>query len=552
MNVRLALALWLTTATAFAGSQVTATHASLATASPAATRAGLDVLHKGGNAVDAAVAVTFALSATYPQAQPIGGGGFLLYYDASQKSVWALDFDSLAPNDVKRETFQGVLPTGPRAVAVPGTVAGMAALHKRFGSRPWKELVAPSAALAREGTKVDFELSTLLANEKKAHAIDQYMATKALFYPDGAPAAVGTKIVQPELAVTLDRIAEGGARAFYEGATAQKLVEGIRGAGGVLSFRDLREYQPVWRSPLQVNFRGTEIHLAPPPSGGGFVIASALQILSGFPLQKVPFLSPSYVHLVTEATRRAFIDRNRYVGDPLGIRIPYRDLLSPARAEAWRKSIDASKVTPTTTLTEPSTTTTVELPKTTHFTIADAAGNVIAVTITLGGDFGSGFVVPGCGFFINEELRSFSLDTTGANGETLATGGPNLLDSRKRPAWSASPTIVTRNGKAILALGTPGGARMPTTVLQILLGSLVYDQPLASSIAAARFHQQDRPEEMDYESSRAPQPLLDALAALGHPMAARDSIGDVQAIEIRGANMTAISDPRHGGAAGGF
>ncbi len=551
MNVRLAIALWLTAATAFAGSQVTATHAALATASPVATRVGLEVLRKGGNAVDAAVAVTFALSAAYPQAQPIGGGGFLLFFDASQKAVWALDFSEVSPNDVKREMFKGATPTGPRAAGVPGTVAGFEALHKRFGTRPWKELVAPSVALAREGINVDFALMNALANEKQTHAIDQHSSTRSLFYPAAAVPTVGTKIPQPELAATLDRIAQGGAREFYQGATARKLVEGIRAAGGLVSFRDLREYQPVWRAPIQVNFGGAAIHLVPPPAGGGLVIASALQMLAGYDLRTTPFLSADYVHLVAETTRRAFIDRTRYAGDPLGIRIPYRELLSAERAELWRKTIDPKRVTPTATLSGAASES-AELPKTTHFTIVDADGNMVSATVSLGGDFGSGYIVPGCGFFINAALSGFSVDPQGLNREGLGTGAPNLLDSRKRASWSAAPTIVTRDRKAILALGTSGGSRIPTTVLQILLGTLVYDQPLAASIAAARFHQQALPEEMDYESTRSPQALIEALAALGHPMAARDSIGDVQAIEVRGGKITAISDPRHGGAAGGF
>ncbi len=549
--MRLAMALWLTTATAFAGSQVTATHAALATASPAATRIGLDVLRNGGNAVDAAVAVCFALSAAYPQSQPIGGGGFLLFFDASQKAVWALDFSEVSPNDATRDLFKGGIPAGPRAAGVPGTVAGFEALHKRFGTRPWKELVAPSAALAREGLRIDFALMNALASEKKLHSIDQYASTRSLFYSSETPAAPGAIIPQPELAATLDRIAAGGAREFYRGATAQKLVKGVRAAGGLLSFRDLREYQPVWRAPIQVNFGDASIHLVPPPAGGGLVIAAALQMLAGYDLRATPFLSADYVHLVSEVTRRAFIDRTRYAGDPLGIRIPYRELLSPQRAEQWRKTIDRKRVTPTSTLGDPASDAT-EPPHTTHFTIVDAAGNVVSATVSLGGDFGSGYVVPGCGFFINTALSAFSVDASALNSEGLGTAAPNLLDSRKRASWSAAPAIVTRDGKAILALGTSGGSRIPTTVLQILLGSLAYGQSLQSAIAAPRFHQQSLPEELSYESARFTPALLEALAALGHPMAALESIGDVQAVAMIDGKITAISDPRHGGSAGGF
>lgn len=549
MTARLALAMWLCAATAFAGSQVTATHAALATASPAATKAGLEVLNRGGNAADAAVAVAFVLSVSYPQASPIGGGGHLLYFDAGQKAVWSLDFSELSPLDIRRDSFAGAAPSGARAASTPGTVAGLEALHRKFGNRPWRELVMPAALLAREGTSVGYALSSALA-AGQARGMDKFAPTASLFFPEGKPLAAGAKLVQADLAATLERVAMHGSRDFYEGVTAKKLVDGARAAGALLSFRDLREYRATWRAPLQVALGGAAVYLAPPPAGGGIVIASALQILAGENLTASPLQSNGSVHLIAEATRRAFLDRNRYVGDPTAVRIPYQDLLSTTRAEAWRKTIVRDRATGTATLAAPGATN--ESANTTHFTIMDAAGNVVSATVTLSGEFGSGLVVPGAGFFLNAAMTNFTAEAASTpNAESFLTASANALASRKRAMWSASPAIVVRDGRAVLALGTPGGATMPSTVLQLLIATQLQRQSLAAAIAQARFHQQDTPEELMYEAAKASPALVESLTAMGHPVAAVETIGDVQAIAVEGGHLVAIADPRHGGAAGG-
>ena len=500
-------------------SQVTARSAALSTAHPLATKVGLSVLKRGGTAADAAVAVAFALAVVHPQAGNLGGGGFLTYYEAATRAVWTLDFTEVAPLAASRDMFAQnatAARIGARAVGVPGTVAGLEAMHQKFGARRWKELVEPAITLAREGFPKDAELARDVAAAKVT-----------------LPAAT-------ELASSLQRIADGGAKEFYEGALAKKLVEGIRAGGGILGFRDLREYKPLWRSPLKLHFGAYDIYTVAPPSGGGLVIGEALNILAGDDLAAMGFQTPKALHLIIEAERRAYIDRSKYIADPFHARIPYRELLSRRRAEQWRKTIDMDRSIATAVLTEP--TLTAEGEHTTHFTIADAGGNIAALTFSLGDNFGSGFVAPGTGFFLNNAMDNF----------TVAGTSPNLLEPAKRPASSLSPTIVLRDGKPYLAIGTRGGPSIPTTILQIFLSLTVYGKTLPAAVAAPRYHQQGTPEDVLYEQRLAPSKTVDALNAMGHGVAARESIGDVHAILFEKGRLIAVADPRRGGAAGGY
>ncbi|MDP9361011.1 MAG: gamma-glutamyltransferase family protein, partial [Acidobacteriota bacterium] len=487
----------LAAAHAFAGSQVTATHAALATSSRAATQVGLSVLKNGGNAIDAAVAVSFALAVVERQATGLGGGGFLTYYDAESGGVWTLDFRETAPAAAKVPARNGAVSAG-----VPGFVAGLEAMHSRFGSRPWRELITPAQLLAKD-----------------------------------------------DLTKTLQRLGDQGAHDFYDGELARKLVEAVHAAGGAISLRDLRDYKPVWRAPVRIAFRGAEIYTVAPPAAGGLVLGSILKIVNGLdlgrrsdsPVRPVGLENPTYVHLLLEAERRAAIDRDKFLADPAGGRVPMHDLLSDERAALWRASIDPNRVTPTIALTEPGAVT-APSGHTTHVSIVDAHGNVVSLTTSLGDDGGSGFVVPGLGVLLNDAMSDFN----------SAASAPNSVQGGNRPASPLSPVIVLRGGKPLLAIGTPGGATITTTLAQILLDMLVFKRPLADAIAAPRWSQQATPEEIAYEQGRAPQTTLEALLALGHGIRAREPIGDVQAVLIDGAKLLAISDPRHGGAAGGY
>lgn len=515
----------LVATTARAGGSVTAKKAALSTAHPLATKAGLAVLQRGGTAADAAVAVAFALSVVHPQAGGIGGGGFLVYYDAQTRGVWTLDFREVSPRSVTRAAFSKPR-AGALSASVPGTVAGLEALHKRFGKRAWKELVEPAAALAREGIPVDAELigDIAAAKERKLNVLPE--------------ATLGKPLPASELAATLQKIAQNGARAFYDGDLSKKLVESVQEAGGTIGYRDLREYEPVWRAPIMLRYGPYELYTVSPPASGGVVMGETLNILANDDLAAAGFQTTKALHLFSEAARRAEIDAHRYVADPLTARIPYRELLSHARAALWRQTIVADRAIATVAIAEPSELA-PEGEHTTHFTIADEKGNVVALTMTLGDLFGSGFYVAPLGFFLNNAMDDF-------------TTGPNIVDPNKRAASPLAPTIVLRDNRPFLALGTRGGGSIATTVLQVFLNIVVHRQSLSAAIAAPRYHQQDTPDELLYERTRAPQTMIDALNAMGHGVAPRDAIGDVHAILFENGRLTAVADPRRGGAAGGY
>ena len=541
-----------------AGSQIVAEHAAVTTISPYATQVGVETLKRGGNAIDAAVAIAFALAVTHPQAGNIGGGGFLVYYEAKTKQVWTLDFREVSPADAKSEMYvrkDGTLTdnsiTGPLAAAVPGTIAGLGEMHSRFGSRPWKELVAPAIALAKSGFRVDTQLFDDLQDAKDKRKIDRFASTAMVFYPNGRAVTPTSTLVQGDLAATLSRIASNGARDFYEGETAKRWIEKFRAGGGIINFRDLREYRAIWRAPISIRIGEYDLYTMAPPSAGGLVMAEVLNILSAYDLTKSGFQTPQSIHLFAEAERRAWIDRSRYLGDPLTSRIPYHDLLSPERAAQWRSSINPKRATPTVSLSEPAINV-AEGNHTTHFSIADANGNVASITTTLNDNFGGGFVVPGCGFLLNDSMDDFSPAPDKPNHGGIVQGTANMMQPGKRMASSMSPAIVLDGNKPLLALGTRGGATIPSTILQVVLNVIVYKKSLFDAIAAPRYHEQAVPDEIAYERERAPVKTVEALNALGHPVSPREGVGDVQAIMFDGKRIIAVADPRNGGAAGGY
>jgi gamma-glutamyltranspeptidase/glutathione hydrolase len=510
-----AAAVLLLAASVHAGGSVSAKKAAISTDHPMSTKAGLTVLRRGGTAADAAVTVALVLAVVRPQSGNLGGGGFLTYYDAETRGVWTLDFRETAPRLATKDSKSGAAAAG-----VPGTLAGLHALHERFGKRPWRELADPALALAREGAKDDAELASDIENARK---------TRKLELPARLP--------PPELASTLQRIRDHGARDFYQGEIAKKLVDDVKKAGGVLGFRDLSGYEPVWRAPLKLVYGDFEIYSVPPPSGGGLVIGETLNILAGDDLRAAGFQTPRALYLLLEAQRRAYIDRHRYLADPSFTRIPYRELLSRKRAEQWRATI-GERVVATSSLAEPRELV-AEGEHTTHFTIADEKGSVVSFTTSLGDDFGSGFLAPSLGFFLNS-----------ANGDF--TVPPNEIGPGRRAASSLAPTLILRDGRPFLAIGTSGGSAIPTTILQVFLNVAVYGRSLPEAVAAPRYHHAAVPDEMHAERSRAPQDILDALNAKGHGVALRDAIGDVHAILFDNARLVAVADPRRGGAAGGY
>jgi gamma-glutamyltranspeptidase / glutathione hydrolase len=541
-----------------AGSTIVASRAALSTTSPYATSVGLAAMKRGGTAMDAAVAVSFTLAVVHPQAGNLGGGTFIVYYDSESNAVWTLDARETAPGAAKRDMF--VLPdgnispasrTGVRAAGVPGTVAGLGAAHARFGKLPWKELLAPSVSIAREGFRTDFELQRELGEEEQERKIAQFPSTAAIFFPDGQPLPIGSKLVQADLAATIERIAATGPSEFYEGDTAKKLVEAVRAGGGIISARDLRDYKPVWRAPLKIRFKEYDIYTMPPPSGGGLVLAETLNILSTYDLKALGFQTLEAIHLMAEAERRAYIDRNRHVGDPATTRIPFRELLSAERAAAWRNSIDPKRATPTVALVDTNAAL-AEGKHTTHFTIVDEHGNIASVTTTLNENFGSGFIVPGAGFLLNNEMDDFTAAPGKANRSGLVASDANAIEPGKRMASSMTPTIIFKGRHPFLALGTRGGPTIPTSILQVFLNVAIHGQSITDAVAAPRYHHQADPERIDYERGKAPQEILEALNRMGHGVNARDPIGDIHAIAWENGDIIAVADPRRGGAAGGY
>ncbi len=490
----LAVLLLAAASTAYAGSQVTATHAAVATSSPLATQIGVRVLKDGGSAADAAVAVALLIGVAQPESSGIGGGGMLTYYEAKTGAVWALGFLSTPPAAVKPEMAGTRI--GVKAVGTPGLLAGLDVLHRKFGLRPWKALVQPSIVLARETGK-------------------------------------------NELAGTLVRISEAGGRDFYDGEIGNRIASKVKDAGGILGFQDLRNYAAIWRAPMRIEFDGYDIYLPPAPSTGAIVIGETLNILSGYDLNATGFETPKSVHLLAEALRRAAIDRTHYLGDPAGARIPYRDLLSSARADAWRKTIVPDHFTTAASLAEPDMTATPIGSHTTHISIADSGGNVVSMTLSLGDGSGRGFVGPGTGVLMNDALAAFGSKV------------PNALEGGKRAATPLSPAIVLKDKHPLIVVGTPGGEAIPSSILQVLLNVIVYKKSLNDAVAAPRIQQNDAPDDMEYERALSKETVT-ALSTMGHPTIQRETIGDVQALMFDGGKIIAIADPRHGGAAGGF
>ncbi|MFN2443340.1 MAG: gamma-glutamyltransferase [Thermoanaerobaculia bacterium] len=526
--------------------------------SPEATKTGLAVLASGGNAIDAMVAVSFALAVTHPSAGNIGGGGFLVYYDKASDAVWTLDYREVAPAastrtmylDENEKPIPQASTVGPMAAGVPGTVAGLAEAHEKFGSRPWRELVEPAVSLAREGFAWRPVDVTHFAEAQKNRQLERFPSTAEIFFPGGEPLATGTIVRQQALAKTLQRIATGGPREFYEGATAKLIVDAMRKDGGIMTARDLREYAPIWRAPIRVDYHDYQIFTMAPPSAGGILLGQMLQILEAYDLESFGHQTPLALHLLSEVERRAYLDRNRFLGDPASTRIPYDTLFSAERARGWQSSIDLTRATPTASLVPESPG--ADPGETTHFSIVDEQGNIASVTTTINTFFGSGYLVPGAGFFLNNEMDDFTTapDTPTAYG--LVQGEANAIGPSRKMASSMTPTIVFRNDAPFLVLGSPGGGTIPTTVLQVFLNVTLHGMGIGEAVAAPRFHHQAWPDRILFEEGRASVELLTALNQLGHATRAEDSIGDVHALLFRDGKIYAAADERRGGIAGGF
>lgn len=519
---------------------------------PQATDVGVAVLRSGGNAIDAAVAIAFALAVTHPAAGNIGGGGFLLVRFADGRTSF-VDFRERAPMAATRSMYLG--PDGNatrdsvigwRAAAVPGTVRGLELAHRKWGSRKWTELLAPAIALARGGFDVSYALARSLNRSK---ALAQFEESRRIFQKSGKDWEAGERLAQPELAATLARIARDGARDFYEGETARILAEQMRVHGGLITLDDLRAYEAVERKPLEGSYKGYGIVTAPPPSSGGIGLLQMLGVLEGSSYEKAGAGSAESIHYFAEAMRRYYADRSEHLADPDFHKVPVAGLLDKSYLAGLRESIDRARATSSAQV-RPGKPPLRESEDTTHFSIIDAAGNAVALTYTINGSYGCGVAVPRLGFLLNNEMDDFAAKPGAPNMFGLVQGEANAVAPRKRPLSSMTPTIVTRGGKLYMTIGAPGGGRIITGVTQAIANVLDFGMNIQEAIDAPRFHHQWQPDRLQLERGFSPDTVA-LLKAKGHEIAPIANVAVVEAILVAEGWLQGATDGRgHGKAAG--
>ena len=536
---------------------VHALHGMVASESRLASQVGLDVLKKGGNAVDAAVATAFALAVTLPNAGNIGGGGFMMLHDAKSGKDTAIDFREVAPAGATRDMYldaNGNVVSDKSlftqaAIGVPGTVAGMLYALDHYGTRKRGELIAPAVALARQGFPVDEQLAVTL--EAETRHLGAWPSSKKIFFKGERPLATGETLRNPDLARSLQLIARDGAKAFYDGPIGAAIVAEAKAHGGLITAADLKGYKVVEREPVRGNYRGYQIVSMPPPSSGGVHVVQILNILSHFPLRDWGFNSAKTIHAEAEAMKLAYADRSEYLGDPDFVKVPVKGLTSPAYADELARKIDPDKATPSSTI-RPGRPQPYESDQTTQFTVADGAGNVVSVTYTLNTSFGSGIVATGTGVLLNNEMDDFSAKPGVPNAYGLVGGEANAVQARKRPLSSMSPTLVLKDGKPWLATGSPGGARIITTTLQVIVDMIDFDMNPAEASSAVRIHHQWLPDELRIEKGLNAD-TVGLLAGMGYKVVERPAMGRTQTIEMTPTGFYGYSDPRNpNGATLGF
>ncbi len=533
-----------------------AAHALVATDAPLATRVGVDVLRAGGNAVDAAIATAFALAVVYPAAGNLGGGGFMVARMADGRTA-ALDFREMAPIHASRNMYldsAGNLTDrsvdGWLASGVPGTVMGLWLAHKRFGTKPWATLLAPAIRLADQGFVVDAHLHRSLADEQERLA--RYPGSAALFYPAGQPPAEGSRFRNPDLARTLRRIAERGPAGFYQGETAELIEKEMTANGGIIGREDLKRYVAKWRDPVTFTYRGHTVISMPPSSSGGLTLALIADILQGYDLARLGWHSPEHIHLVAEAMRRAFADRNALLADADFYPVPRAQFLSRPYAARQRATIDPLKATPSSQI-RPGLGLAAGGLHTTHFGVVDAKGGAVGITYTLNNGFGSGVTVTGAGFLMNDEMDDFAAKPGSPNMFGLVQLEANAIQPGKRPLSAMTPTIVLdARGKPMLVTGASGGPRIISAVYQVLSNVLDFGMDVGSALAAPRIHQQHLPDVLYSEPQGLTSDVLQALEAMGYRTPSMGAIGDAATILRRGSVWTGMADPRSGGNAEGY
>jgi gamma-glutamyltranspeptidase/glutathione hydrolase len=522
-----------------------------------ASEVGSGILAAGGNAVDAAVATAFALAVTYPSAGNIGGGGFLVLAKADG-TVLTQDHREVAPAAAHRDMFLDAEGNVDRKLAldslqaagVPGSVAGLLDALERHGSMSREQVLAPAIRLAQEG----FILNEDIANQFALNlpGFRPYPASLAVFTRDGEAYRAGDLWQQPELAATLQRIADQGRDGFYKGETADLIVAEMQRNGGLITHADLEAYTPVWREPLQGSYRGYQVWSMPPPSSGGVLLLQMLNMLETYDLKASGYGSAATVHLMIEAQRRAYADRAEFLGDPDFVEVPVAMLTSKHYAQQRFADFDPARASDSSSIGAGSWP--AESPETTHLSVVDKDGNAVSLTTTLNRSYGNLIVVPGAGFLLNNEMDDFSSKPDAPNAYGLVGRSANEIQPGKRMLSSMTPTIVTQDGKVVLVTGSPGGATIINTVLQVVLNVLAHEMDLEDAVSKPRIHHQWLPDTVRYENGAITEAGLEGLRAMGHKglTGSGFGIGDANSILVRDGVITGVSDPRNVGGVAGF
>ena len=538
-----------------------ARHGMVASTSEIASRVGVEIMQRGGNAIDAAVAVGLALAVTWPPAGNIGGGGFMMIRRANGDTE-VVDYRERAPLAASRDMYldkngdviKGASTVGYKAAGVPGTVAGLSLALKRHGKLKWSDVIEPARKLAADGFTMSYHLARNLQGTETKKLLAQFPDSNRIFLRDGKYYEEGERIVQPELAATLARIKEKGPREFYEGKTAQMIAEDMKANGGLITEQDLKQYEPTVRKPLVGTYRGYEIVTMPPPSSGGAALLEMLNILEHYKLTELGPGSSDTIHLLVEAQRRAFADRAEFMGDADFVKVPVEGLISKKYAADLAKTIDPERATPSEKVRagKPAV---YESTQTTHFTVIDEEGNVVSNTYTLNGGYGSGVTARGTGVLLNNEMDDFTSKPGVPNAYGLLQSENNAIAPRKRPLSAMTPTIVLKDGKVWFAIGSPGGPTIINTVLQVIVNVIDFGMNIQQAIDAPRFHHQWMPDRLDSEPLGINRDTRAALEKKGHVFAERPRhMGDAEGVMIdpKTGMRLGASDPRSGGVPVGY
>jgi gamma-glutamyltranspeptidase/glutathione hydrolase len=520
-----------------------------------ASEIGIEILRRGGNAVDAAVALGFALAVTLPRAGNLGGGGFMMVHIARTNETIAIDYRETAPAAASRDMFLNASgqpdPVKSRdsglSIGVPGTVRGLALAHEKYGSGKLTlaQLIEPSARLAREGIPVEDDLADSLPGAQAKLA--RHPASAAIFLKDGKALPRGARLVQTDLAMTLEAIRQQGPDAFYSGRIAAAIAKSVQAAGGIMTEADLASYKPVLRQAVRGRYRGYDIASMPPPSSGGVHLVQILNILEGYDLKAMGAGSADALHVMAEAMKPAYADRATFLGDPDRVKVPVKGLTSKAYAEKQRAAIPldrarkAEEISAGNPLPH-------EADQTTHYSIVDSEGNAASNTYTLNFSYGMGMVAEGTGVLMNNEMDDFSAKAGAQNAYGLVGGDVNSVNPGARPLSSMTPTFLFKDGKLVLVTGSPGGSRIISTTLQVIVNTIDFGMNIAEAVAFPRVHHQWRPDQLTVEQGLSPD-TLKLLAARGHMVRPAATSGSANSILITAEGMTGASDPRQRGTA---